>query len=104
MSNQVGNAAHCAAISRENARKSTGPATEEGKERSRFNAFRHATVQVIAPGGDLDTAFDVSDHLPVYGLYRFERGTEPGQEPWTRRQVLDNSPLTTYTITVSSLL
>ncbi|HVT93511.1 MAG TPA: hypothetical protein VHD76_11755 [Bryobacteraceae bacterium] len=25
-----------------------------------------ATVQVIAPGGDLDTAFDVSDHLPVY--------------------------------------
>jgi hypothetical protein len=43
-----------AAVNRANARHSTGPKTEEGKNRSRFNALRHGLTSqtVILPGED----------------------------------------------------
>src|SRR5690349_14584084 len=44
-----------AEINRENARKSTGPRTEEGKAASSKNAFKHGlySEEVLVPGEDL---------------------------------------------------
>ncbi len=43
-----------AEINRENAQKSTGPKTEEGKAKSSQNRFKHGVYskQVVAPGED----------------------------------------------------
>ena len=55
MNNSINHANDRAAINRENARRSTGPRTPDGKKRASLNAMRHGLTgqTIVSPGQDL---------------------------------------------------
>ena len=80
------------AANRANSRQSTGPRTEEGKKRVRFNGLRHGQraqsirEAVAALGGDL-AEFDslVNDNIDLFApdtLEEYEQAEREALEEW----------------------
>lgn len=56
---------HRAEISRQNGRKSRGPITQAGKERSRLNAVTHGLFARVIPAGQLPVFADRREYIPL---------------------------------------